>query len=304
MKKFTAVMLCITTIMTLAACGKKEPGLTDVPNPSGATMESFETVTDESSTPTATIKNPASDYVKDKVEKVKLVFEADPEEGDEEEEEEAEFHYPEIRIKSSYAESVNKEVAAAVQKYIKDLEKEDGEHYFGSAYAAYLTKDNILSIVFMAYEETDMNVYKVYNLDAKTGEKVENAAIAKSAGVSDIRKAAMDALQNWYNKTEIVEVKDYKVVRKAGEKFTDEMKEVESTFSEKYLNDKMQIGITNEGKLFFITTVNTMAGAGLYDWVFDSDGDEIDDEDNPYWVGQRSPEDEEDDEEDFDDDDM
>ena len=156
----------------------------------------------------------------------------------------------------------------------------------------------------MAYEETDMNVYKVYNLDAKTGEKVENAAIAKSAGVSDIRKAAMDALQNWYNKTEIVEVKDYKVVRKAGEKFTDEMKEVESTFSEKYLNDKMQIGITNEGKLFFITTVNTMAGAGLYDWVFDSDGDEIDDEDNPYWVGQRSPEDEEDDEEDFDDDDM
>jgi hypothetical protein len=85
---------------------------------------------------------------------------------------------------------------------------------------------------------------------------------------------------------------------------TDEMKEVESTFSEKYLNAKMQIGITNEGKLFFITTVNTMAGAGLYDWVFDSDGDEIDDEDNPYWVGQRSPEDEEDDEEDFDDDDM
>ena len=30
--------------------------------------------------------------------------------------------------------------------------------------------------------------------------------------------------------------------------------------------------------------VETMAGAGLYQWVFDADGHEIDDEDNPYWV--------------------
>ena len=304
MKKFLAAMLCVTTIMSLTACGKKEPGQTDSPNPTASLEESFETVPDGSSTPTTTIANPASEYVKDKVEKIKLIFEADPEEGDEEEEEEAEFHYPEIQIKSSYAESVNKEIAEAVKKYMKDLENEEAEHYFGSAYAAYLTKDNILSVVFMAYEETDLNAYKVYNFDAKTGEKVENARIAKSAGVSDIRKAAMDALQNWYNQTEIVQIKDYKVVRKNGEKYTAEMKEIEKTFSEKYLNDKLQIGITNEGKLFFITTVDTTAGAELYDWVFDADGNDIDDEDNPYWVGQRSPDEEEDDEGDEDDEDL
>lgn len=288
MKKIIATILCITTVISLAACSKKtEPtGTTGTVAP----MESFHTLPGESSAPAATIANPAFDYIKDKVEKLKLAFEADPESGEEEEEEETEFHYPELQIKSAYADEINKELSGAVQKYIKDLEKEDAEHFFATAYLAYLSKENILSIVFISYEETDLNKYKVYNIDAKTGEKVENARLAQIAGVSDIRKTAMDALQNWYNTMGIVKMRDYKIVLEDGQKMDSQMKEVENTFSEKYLNDKMQMGITNEGRLFFVSDVCTMAGADFYTWVYDANGNTLDDEDNPYWVGMRIPE--------------
>ena len=139
-----------------------------------------------------------------------------------------------------------------------------------------------------------MNEYKVYNIDVKTGEKVDNARIAQIAGVSSIRQEAMNALQNWYNNMEIVKVSNYKVVLKDGQKMDAQLKAVEETFSEKYLNDNMQIGLTNEGKMFFITTVEAMAGADLYQWVFDADGNDIDDEDNPYYVGYIDPEDDDD----------
>ena len=120
----------------------------------------------------------------------------------------------------------------------------------------------------------------------------------------------MDALQNWYNKMEIVKVKDYKVVLEAGQKADEETKGVENSFSEKYLNDKMKIGLTNEGKIFFISEVCTMAGADTYEWAYDANGANLDDETNPYWVGWDDPDDagpddeeEDDDEEEADDDD-
>lgn len=282
--------------MSLTAC--KEKKTTQSANES--LMESFETVdgtedpdTTTPSAPKETVNNPAAQYVKDKVNTLKLT----DEDG---EEVEVEFHFPELQIKSAYAESVNKEISQAGEKYMKDLTNEDAMHFYSTAYIPYLTKDGILSLVFIAYEETDLNEYKVYNIDTKTGERVENARIAQAAGVSDIRKTAMDALQNWYNNMEIVKVKDYKVVLENGEKMDEQMKEVESTFSEKYLNDKMQIGLTNEGKMFFITTVCTMGGADLYSWVFDVSGNTLDDEENPYWIGDSSEDEGEEDDEDYD----
>jgi hypothetical protein len=104
----------------------------------------------------------------------------------------------------------------------------------------------------------------------------------------------MDALQNLYNKMEIFKIKDYKVVLEKGEKKDEQMRDVEKTFSEKYLNDKMQIGLTNEGKMFFISTIDTTGGAEFYNWVYDANGTTLDDEDNPYWVGERFPDDEDD----------
>ena len=75
------------------------------------------------------------------------------------------------------------------------------------------------------------------------------------------------------------------------------MKDVEKTFSEKNLNDKMQIGLTNEGKMFFISTIDTTAGAEFYNWVYDVNGTSLDDEDNPCWVGEHFPDEEDDEDE-------
>jgi hypothetical protein len=287
MKKILATILCITTVMSFAACNKKKVETQVSGSSSQVTNETYAPVPSET-----TVANPASEFVKDRIEKFKVVDEDN-------DEEELEYHIPELQIKSAYADSVNKELSDAFAKYKKDLEKEDATHFYSTAYIPYLTKDGILSLVFISYEETDLDEYKVYNIDTKTGEKVDNARIAQAAGVSDIRKAAMDALQNWYNKMEIVKVKDYKVVPEAGQKVDEEMKGVETSFSEKYLNDKMQIGLTNEGKIFFISEVCTMAGADFYEWAYDANGGNLDDEENPYWVGWDDPEedgDEEDDE--------
>ena len=295
MKKILATILCIATFMSFAACNKK-PDQSNAVQSSGTVGGVGELPSTQASTPKETVNNPALQYIKDKVETLKVT----DEDGDTED---VEFHVPELQIKSAYADSVNKEIAAAFEKYKKDLKNEDALHFYSTAYIPYLTKEGILSLVFIAYEETDMDSYKVYNIDTKTGEKVENARIAEIAGVKDIRKAAMDALQNWYNKMEIVKVKDYKVVPEAGQKVDEEMKGVETSFSEKYLNDKMQIGLTNEGKIFFISEVCTMAGADFYEWAYDVDGNNVDDETNLYWVGWEDPEEDGDDEGEEDDED-
>lgn len=293
MKKFLASVLCITIAMSLAACSKKAPDQTGTVQPTEKPIEASEEFHTQPSATASTIANPAFEFIKTKVDRITVAGEVD-EDGEKEEDEVLSYYVPELLIKSSYAESVNKEINAAYEKYKKNLNNEEAEQYYGTSYIAYLTKEGILSLVFISYGEYDDNEYKVYNIDTKTGEKVENAKLAELAGVSDIRKAAMDALQNLYNKMEIFKIKDYKVVLEKGEKKDEQMSDVEKTFSEKYLNDKMQIGLTNEGKMFFISTIDTTGGAEFYNWVYDANGTTLDDEDNPYWVGERFPDDEDD----------
>lgn len=293
MKKFLASVLCITIAMSLAACSKKAPDQTGTVQPTEKPIEASEELHTQPSATASTIANPAFEFIKTKVDRITVAGEVD-EDGEKEEDEVLSYYVPELLIKSSYAESVNKEINAAYEKYKKNLKNEELEQFYGTSYIAYLTKDGILSLVFISYGEYDDNEYKVYSIDTKTGEKVENAKLAELAGVSDIRKAAMDALQNLYNKMEIFKIKDYKVVLEKGEKKDEQMRDVEKTFSEKYLNDKMQIGLTNEGKMFFISTIDTTGGAEFYNWVYDANGTTLDDEDNPYWVGERFPDDEDD----------
>jgi len=297
MKKLIASVLLISVVMSLAACNRtKEPEKSAFAISEIVNRNSEETSTtassESSSTETMASYKNVSECVKDVVEKTTMMV---PAGEDNEEPEECIYHYPQILIKSSYADEVNKEIASAVEKYMKDVKKtEDADEVFVSTeYIAYLTKEGILSIVFISDEYYEYCRYKIYNIDTKTGEKVDNAHIAQAAGVSSIRKAAMDALQAFYNKLGEYKIKDYKVVVKKGKKKNAEMKAVEKTFSEKYLNDNMQIGVTADGKLFFVTIVETSGGAGEYDCLFDAKGCFINDEDNPYWVGERSPEDEE-----------
>ena len=301
MKKFLAAALCVTIAMSFMACSKKAPEQSETIKPSEATVEVSKKVDTEPSATVTTVYNPASEFVKERIEKLKCKsYDDDDEDG----EYDLELHIPELLIKSSYADSVNKEINASIEKFKKNLKIEEADNAFcPDAYIAYLTKEGILSLVVISYEEYELNEFKVYNIDTKTGEKVDNARIAQIAGVSSIRKTAMDALQAFYNKKEWYQIKNYKVVKEAGEKKDSDDKEVEKRFSEKYLNDKMQIGLTSEGKLFFVSNIYNGGGAAEFDFVYDADGNDLDDDENPCWVGERYPDDEDDDDGDDEDED-
>ncbi len=313
MKKFLASVLCLTLVMSVAACSTaKEPEQTTEPTTTTTTTTTTITEASEKSAEdtsgTSTVSepeettaavteqnaNPASEYVELRKESFKVSnWEKNGMNDDT-----LEYYIPRLLIKSSYADKVNKEINKAVEFYKQNFKDEGHPIVYHTGYLAYLTKEDVLSLVFISYVEYELNEYKVYNINVKTGEKVDNAKIAKIAGVSSIRKAAKDALQNFYNKVGWFTIKDYKFVLEPDQVMDDQMRGVESTFSKKYLNDKMQIGLTDEGKMFFITTINEMAGADYYDFVFDVDGTILDDEDNPFWTGERSQEEDNADEED------
>ena len=299
MKKVLATALCLTLVMSLAACSAKEPEQTTENTTTTATTESTTTEattttttepSEKSSETTSESKNedtsasvtdkktnPASAYIEVKTEHAEMKDWEDQgfEDG------EFEYPYPQLLIKSSYANSVNKEISEAIEEYKKDLNDEDEEFVPGTAYAAFLTKEGVLSLVFISYGEYDDKVYKVYNIDVNTGKKVDNKRIAKIAGVSNIRKAAMDALQNFYNDKGWFKIKNYKLVdNPTGDDYI--MRGVEGSFSKKHLNDKMQIGLTEEGKMFFVSTVGVMAGADFYDYAYDVNGYWLIEEDNAF----------------------
>ena len=119
-----------------------------------------------------------------------------------------------------------------------------------------------------------------------TGEKVDNARLAKIAGVKNIRRAAMNAIEEYYDCCEeVVKVKDFKVIKKDGEKLTEGEKEVEKYLDEDHLNDNMTIGITNKGELFFIIRVATYYDTGFENRIIDSKGNVLNLSDNKNYIG-------------------
>ena len=277
MKKIIATVLSLTMVMSFAACGKKNAQ-------SGSAVSGTTAAAAGSSGKTAATRkpNPADKYVKHKIEKLTIPGFAD-EDGEVIENEEIEFHMPEIQIKSSYTESINKEVATSLNDCRAEIVKEGTSDYGGSEYFAYLYKDEILSIVFIVLGPNDTDIFHVYNIDVKTGEKVDNARIAQIAGVSNIRQTAMDSLQAYYNQSDNYKIENYKVVREGDDLTDEEVKEVESSFGEKYLNDNMMIGLTDEGKIFFISEMETSAGSFFN--MYDVKGNDLSGEDNPARYG-------------------
>ena len=43
--------------------------------------------------------------------------------------------------------------------------------------------------------------------------------------------------------------------------------------------------------MFFVSLVDTTSGADVYNWVYDGNGNDLADEYNQFWVGERMPED-------------
>ena len=292
MKKLIATALICTMMFSLAACNgsrrytgtessETETQVTETTQATESTeateatettnAETTETTT-EATTATETTQTTAAvgrkkDYIKDK----KVSFKVKDEYNKKKKKwtyDTIEFHFPVLLIKSSYADSINNAMNKMIKGYQKAFKDKEDIGEYGTEYIAYLTKDGILSIAFINTYPNDMIECRVYNIDVITGEKVDNARIAQIAGVSNIRKSAMDALQAKYNKEKFYKLKNYKVVVKKGKKKNVDQKNVEKSFGSKLLNDKMKIGLTNEGKIFFVSDFVTGAGdenTGIYD---------------------------------------
>ena len=292
MKKLIATALICTMMFSLAACNgsrrytgtessETETQVTETTQATESTeateatettnAETTETTT-EATTATETTQTTAAvgskkDYIKDK----KVSFKVKDEYNKKKKKwtyDTIEFHFPVLLIKSAYADSINNAMNKMIKGYQKAFKDKEDIGEYGTEYIAYLTKDGILSIAFINTYPNDMIECRVYNIDVITGEKVDNARIAQIAGVSNIRKSAMDALQAKYNKEKFYKLKNYKVVVKKGKKKNVDQKNVEKSFGSKLLNDKMKIGLTNEGKIFFVSDFVTGSGdenTGIYD---------------------------------------
>ena len=304
MKKVFATALICTMLFSLAACNSSKPQQT-APESTESTTEVTETTQDTEATETTTAETTETtaeattatetsetaatvlnkkDYLKDKVLKFK-VKDTYNKKKKKWTYETYEYHFPVLLIKSSYADAINKAMEKKISAYQKEFKK-NGDTEGVTEYIAYLTKDGVLSIVFIETSPNDHIDCRVYNIDVKTGEKVDNARIAQIAGVSNIRKTAMNALQAKYNKEKHYKIKNYKVVKKNGKKKNSIDKDVEKSFGSKLLNDKMKIGLTSEGKIFFISDYIDANGderTGIYD----ANGKDLYGKKNPNWVGQK-----------------
>lgn len=295
MKKLFATALICSMLFSLAACNSRKPEQT-APESSETTVRESETTettetteatettateatetTAETTTAAETTETSAAvlskkDYVKDKVVKFKIKRSYNKKKK-KWSYDTLVFHFPMLLIKSSYADAVNKAMDKFINAYKKEFKDKEDTGIYGTDYIAYLTKDGILSLVLIETSANDYLEFRVYNIDVKTGEKVDNARIAQIAGVSNIRKTAMNALQAKYNKEKHFKIKNYKVVKKKGQKKNSMEKDVEKAFGTKRLNDKMKIGLTNEGKIFFISEYET--GAGEFFAIYDAYGKDL-----------------------------
>ena len=296
MKKFLASALCITMAMSIAACSGKQPEQTTVSSETTAqviettettaettveTTTAAETTTETTAATTAKILT-KKDYVKNVRSKYRNIF------GKKNKDYTDGFYVPEILIKSAYADSVTKEIADIFEGYKKEFKKTKGDPSFDeTAYYAFLTKEGILSIIFVEYGVGDVSPkHHVWNIDVTTGEKVDNARLAEIAGVKNIRQAAMKALESHYDGLETaggsIYVKDFKLVKGSKSVMKKNKKAIEDSLSEKYLNENMKIGITSEGKLLFICRITEDCGDSFVSGLIASDGELWD-----YWRGNK-----------------
>ena len=298
MKKLIATTLACAMMFSLAACSGKQQETT-VPESSETTTlvtetsettkasetieattaaetTAVETTTETTAATTAKILT-KKDYVKNASSKYRNIF------GKKNKDYADGFYVPELLIKSPYADSVNKEIANVFEGYKKEFKKSKSNLSFNeTGYYVFLTKEGILSIIFVEYGTSTRIKHHVWNIDVTTGEKADNARLAEIAGVKSIRQAAMKAVESYYDGRETgagsIYVKNFKLVNGSKEVMKKNKKAIEKSLSEKYLNEKMKIGITNEGKLLFICRLTEDCGDTFHSGLITSTGDEWD-----YW---------------------
>ena len=278
MKKLTAVLLASAMVMSLAACGKNNvtptcDGGTETMKEEVVTTESDVTTETPETTDKASANGRIEDYVKDARDTYKHL-----------ERDGNKYHAPEVLIDSGCAKDINQEIARRFESYEAAITTDGYSHYTSSDYIVYLTKEGILTIVFVERGEWDDDIYHLYNIDVNTGDYVDNARLAEIAGITDIGKAAKDAVQAYFNATGNVKIENYKVVKDNNEPLNAMEKEIEDSFLDERLNDKMLVGLTSEGKMFFISALGAFGGAEWYNRMYDVNGVSLDTFENSDWV--------------------
>ena len=292
MKKFVSVLLASSMVFALAACstndnddhssnrgsgetagwckpeyaivsGTGEPWTdpTEAPTETDPTLSPTETETETENTTETISSGPSNgdvtDYVIDGRDNYKHL-----EYGY------GEYHVPIVLIDTSYADSMREEINARFA-YYEELIDEDGEcHYWATKYIAFLNEDfGVLTVVFVEEGDWDDDIFHVWNFDIITGEKVDNLVLAEMAGIADIRTAAMDGAQAYYNSYGTI-VEDYIYI--GDDIYMEEY--VNDSFSDEYMNNDMMIGITSDGRLFFISELASFGGAPTYYEMYDQYG--------------------------------
>ena len=83
MKKLIASILCLTIAMSLAACSKKAPETTSAGNAETTVQTTATAPSAEPSATVTTVYNPASEFVKERIEKLKCKsYDDDDEDGE------------------------------------------------------------------------------------------------------------------------------------------------------------------------------------------------------------------------------
>ena len=278
MKKLTAVLLTSAMVFSLTACGKSNvtptrDGGTETTKEEVVTTESETSTEAPETTDTESENGNIEKYVKDARDTYKHL-----------ERDGNKYHAPEILIDSGCAKDLNQEIARRFESYEAAITTDGYSHYTSSDYIVYLTKEGILTIVFVERGEWDDDIYHLYNIDVNTGDYVDNARLAEIAGITDIGKAAKDAVQAYFNATGNVKIENYKVVKDNNEPLNAMEKEIEDSFLDERLNDKMLVGLTSEGKMFFISALGAFGGAEWYNRMYDVNGISLDTFENSDWV--------------------
>lgn len=238
------------------------PEVTDVPETSETEAEPAET---SAPTPTPTPEpepvGELSDYISDISEEYSYLSEDDM------------YHVPYLLIDSNDAENVNEYIEEDLYGIESDIEEYGYSYIWKTKYIAFLSEDGILSLVFVMCGETDDDYYEVYNFDVHTGEEITDEELVELFGIDDIYDVFREALQNYYNKTleGIVEVDNYEAVTYP-EGFDYFAEVVSDTFYSDSFPEDVQIGVNDEGELFFVSYAASLGGADSYVQMFDLDG--------------------------------
>ena len=271
-KKITAIFITAVLLFVAAACGlnsktgKEAPETTAEPEETTETTPSETTAESTVETTAAPVSfGEASDYVIDTGD----TFQSEDSETD--------YHIPAVMFSTADAMKMRSEIESIFEGYKKDFEEYGRYEIYRTSYTAFLTKEGVLSIVFVEHATNDFDIYHVYNFDVTTGDFVDNKQIAEYAGVTDIRKAAMDAVQEYINNDQCPEVRDITIenyeLKEDKEAYREE---VENTFSKERLNDNMMIGLTSEGEIFFVSAIVSTGGAPYYYRIYDINGNSLD----------------------------